>query len=719
MKKLFKVLGAFAALLAAGCTEMVETAESIHTESVDPVRIHIGLSDDDSQTRLSYQETVSGGRKAIKTLWEADDIIIANALPSNESYVYKFMLSEGQGTSRGVFECNVFPSGTPPEDQPSYAWTIYFPGNKIQGEGDYLAFSYKGQTQHGNGSMNHLKDFHTLRLICVDQNKPFDNAYINLTGDNLEESSCMKFDLKGLPTAIPTEIELSYLAPAGGNSSCFSVYNRLDSWWSGNYSTDFTTTNKMNLSLEGFTATSDITAYMMMSNYPVMLSSGGTLRVTVTMADGKSYYCNKPLGKNTTLYGGRLHTITCTSWAQKAETDIDGFKNPQEGVKVLQEASVGNGADIIIMGDGFASDQFEKDGKYERMIMKAYEDFFSVEPYKSLKQYFNVYCINAVSDENHDAEPYFDQWGAQNGAVNGSASTVFNTRFTPGATNISGNNAEVLNYATQALRAKGGKGGKECTDEYEISVRANKALMIVMTNVHCHAGTCTMAWTYNSDFGAAYSIAYTALGNNSDEQCRWTTIHEAGGHGFGKLADEYEGYIYTTFVTSEWDQLTQLHSLGINRNINEYWGPEERAEGLSLTWPDTTPTNVYWSELLGRYGYETSENLGIYRGANTFAHLYCRATPNSIMRNQFADDGRFFNAISRWAIWYRLMKLTGSTNASDFKSSLQEFIAFDSTISIDTETRTRSTCYDPGMLPLAPPVVVEGRWEDGRLIIMK
>ena len=719
MKRLFKLLGICAAFIASGCTETAETVEQVQTDHVKPIRIHIGLPGDDGGTRLSYQEAETGGRTAVKTLWEAEDIIIANALPKNESYVYKFQLEEGQGTSRGTFVCKAFPYGTSYENLASNGWTIYFPGNKIQCEEDYLTFSYKNQIQNGNGNMDHLKDFHTLRLICVDEQKPFDNAYINLTGDNLEESSCMKFNLKGLPEAVPTMIELSYYAPTGGISSCFSVHNRLDTWWAGNYTSDNTTTSMLSMSLKGFTATSDITAYMMMSNYPVSLHSGGILRVTVRMENGKSYYCDKSLSKNTTLHGGRLHTITCTSWTEKQVSNIDGFDNPAEGVHVLQEATVGNGTDIIIMGDGFATDQFGKGGKYERVMLKAYEDFFSVEPYRSLKQYFNVYYINAVSEENHDAEPYFDKWGAQNGAINGSASTRFSTQFTPGSTTITGDDSAVREYARQAIRAKGGKDGTECNNENEVMSRVDKSLMIVMTNVHCHAGTCYLAWTNGSDYGNAYSIAYTALGNNNDEQCRWTTIHEAGGHGFGKLADEYEGYIYTTFNTGEWNTLNIYHSLGVKRNINEYWGPEERAEGWSLTWPDTSKENVYWKELFNGYGYEESESLGIYRGANTMAHFFCRATPNSVMRDQFADDGKFFNAISRWAIWYRLMKLTGSTTATDFKSSLNEFIAFDSTISIDTEVQTRSTSYDPGMLPLAPPVLMEGRWEGSTLIIVE
>jgi len=235
----------------------------------------------------------------------------------------------------------------------------------------------------------------------------------------------------------------------------------------------------------------------------------------------------------------------------------------------------------------------------------------------------------------------------------------------------------------QAIRTKGGKNGTACTDENEVSYRANRALMIVMVNVQCHAGTCSLVWTTGSDYGNAYSVAYTALGNNSEEQRRWTTIHEAGGHGFGKLGDEY-------------------------------WGPEERADGWSLPWEDTTEDNVYWSELLGGYGYEESEGLGVYRGGYTYENFFCRPTPNSVMRSQFSNDGKFFNAISRWAIWYRLMKLTGCTNASDFKSSLNEFIAFDNTITIDAEPLTRSAVYDNGMFPLAPPVLIEAEWsEDG------
>lgn len=720
MKYLLKGFVLVLSLITASCTDTIDTMIPPLSDSVEPVRIYLGLQEDDAETRLIHQEVKAGERTVIKTLWETDDIIIANPTPNSETDAYHFKLVDGQGSSRGVFECTQFPNNKNPETRYSNAWTIYFPGDKIQGEGDYLRFSYNGQVQIGNESMEHLNDFHTIRLACGDINKgyPFKKEYMNLSGNNLEESSCMKFNLKGLPKYVPTEIELSYYAPAGESSSCFSIHNRLNLWWSGDYTSDNTSTSRINLKLENFTETSEITAYMMMSNHPVSLSKGGVLRVKVKMDNGRTFYSDKTLQKNTTLNGGLVHSISCNTWTENIFDDIDGFDNPEKGVHVLHEATVSNGTDIIIMGDGFAFEHFGKGGEYENIMKKAYEDFFSVEPYKSLKKYFNVYYIYAVSEQNHDAKPYYDNLGAQNGAENGSAKTLFNTQFSPGTTSITGDNFRVLEYAMQAIRTKGGKGGTECTDEKEVISRANKSLMMVMANVKCYAGTCSMVWTKGSDFGNAYSIAYTALCNN-DEQRRLTTIHEAGGHGFGKLADEYEAYLYTSFNTNVWNSLKENHEFGIYRNVNEYWGPEEEAEGWKLSYPYTSKQNVYWSELFNGYGYEESESLGIYRGANTMAHFFCRATPNSLMRNQFANDGRFFNAISRWAIWYRLMKLTSSTSASDFKSSINEFIAFDRTLSIDTQGLARNISYNPEMLPLGPPVMIEGRWEDGRLIIVE
>lgn len=701
----------FAMASAFGCNVYEEPQEMVQEEE-HVWRITLGLPDSDPETRLTYEEVDVNGRKAMKTLWEKDDVIWANGTPGDKNYIYKFELEKGEGTSIGVFKCTASSTERLPNYLSTNAWTIYYSEADICSDQDYLDFSYSGQVQNGNGSLEHLGKKHSLRLKCSPDGsyKVFDNAFIDLSGEEVDESACMKFNLKGLPEIVPTEIELHYYKASGASSSCFHSYNYLDTYWAGAEAHP-TTNSKMNLKLEGFTRTSDITAYMMMSNYAFNVENGGHFRVYVRAADGSRYYCDKAIGRDAVLKGGRLHSITCTSW-NKIEATADGFDDPENGIKVLQTASKGKGTDIVIMGDGFAKDKF--DGTYEAVMKKAYNDFFSVEPYASLKDYFNVYYINAVSEDNHDAEPYFDRYGNQNGAINGSATTIFNTRFTPGATTITGENEMAVEYAKQAILYKGG-----AADEDEAEYRANRALIMVMVNVRCHAGTCNLVWTLNEDYGNSYSVAYSALGN-SDEQGRWTTIHEAGGHGFGKLGDEYGGYVYTSWNTGIWNTLREQHSFGVNRNLNEYWTPEEAQKWSgNISWGYTTVDNVYWSKLISA-GYDSSEGLGLYEGGNGFNHLYCRPTANSIMRNQFADDGRFFNAISRWAIWYRLMRLTESTDAADFNSSLNEFLNFDSTISIDNVSAvTRSTSAPEGMLPLAPPVMIQGRWVNGKLVIVE
>lgn len=401
----------------------------------------------------------------------------------------------------------------------------------------------------------------------------------------------------------------------------------------------------------------------------------------------------------------------------------DGFDDPEEGIVVLQTATIGTGADIIIMGDGFSKRDFIGDSNYKSVMEQAYEDFFSVEPYASLKEYFNVYYINAVSEDAHDAKPYYDSYGNQNGATNGKAKTCFSTVFTPGSTSISGNGDAVQNYARQAIRYKGGPGGIACRSEREVSDRVNKALMIVMSNVECYAGTCYLTWwrSTSQDYAESHSIAYCALGSGGDEERRWTLVHEAGGHGFGKLSDEYESSSFTRFNTSEWIELASLHSYGVYRNVNEYWTYEESLNWTGLTWDYTTTDNVYWAPLLSsRYDYTESEGLGIFKGGYTYSNMFCRSSHNSVMRNHFSQDGHYFNAISRWAIWYRLMRMTSSISSTDFKSSLSEFIQFDNTISINVNTAINNafgseTATDQ-FLPLGAPQLQEVELVGDRLV---
>ena len=719
MKKIFNkkwlvTLMMGAAMLGA-CTDnaLVEAPEVMQEENKDTyvATLIAGLPEEDAQTRLAYEKSDGG----IKMTWAQGDQLAANALQGNVYNWYVFSLSSGAGTNQGVFSCPNLANAS------SYNWTIYYPGSKIRNEQDWYSQSYNGQRQKGNDNIDHLKDYHSIRLHAgyVD----FNNTHIDFSGNNVDESMCMRFNLSGFEESVPTMIQLMYKNEYDAYESCFHSYNYLDDdkylWGAPNDAT----ISRMTLALDDFNKSTSLTAYMMMSNYPFTVNKNGAFRVYLITSKGK-YYCDVPIKESVTLQGSHMYSITCKNWI-KSDDNIDAFDNATNGVKVLQEAKKGNGTDIIIMGDGFDKTHFGDNGDYEAVMENAYDDFFSVEPYRALKDYFNVYYVNAVSAEDHDAVVNPSNI---NGATNGDANTVFNTQFESGSTSITGNDDMALEYAMQAIRTKGGKNGTPVTDENEVSRRAYSALMIVQVNVKCHAGTCSFVWYSGNDYGGGYAVAYTSL-NVDDYGRKWTTIHEAGGHGFGKLADEYGGRTITSFSTGEWTKLAGNHSSGVYRNVNEYWGNEEKADGWNLSWTETTNDNVYWSSLLSNnYAYKNAleqsgkgEGLGIYRGANTYDNLYCRPTQNSVMNDQFSNNGNFFNAISRWAIWYRVMKLTGA-NYENFESSLNDFITFDNGLNIQknedgNQSISRGMLDVEERLPLAPPVMKKGQWINGRLVV--
>ena len=135
MRMKFKSLVLPVVLALGGCTYFTEAPEATQEESCT-LRIYAGLPDEEPQTKLTYYETLVSGRTALKTLWSNDDKLVATPTPSNEDNSYVFSLTEGAGKSRGTFECKTLPNGYLPENFTSNAWTIYFPGSKIQGEED-------------------------------------------------------------------------------------------------------------------------------------------------------------------------------------------------------------------------------------------------------------------------------------------------------------------------------------------------------------------------------------------------------------------------------------------------------------------------------------------------------------------------------------------------------------------------------------------------------
>jgi hypothetical protein len=101
-------------------------------------------------------------------------------------------------------------------------------------------------------------------------------------------------------------------------------------------------------------------------------------------------------------------------------------------VTTLQTATVGEGIDIVLMGDAY-SDRQIADGTYEADMENLYNNLFIEEPYKSFKDHFNVYYVNVVSaTEGYEyGNTAIDSYFGDGTLVGGNDNAVFNSLLMP------------------------------------------------------------------------------------------------------------------------------------------------------------------------------------------------------------------------------------------------------------------------------------------------
>ena len=319
----------------------------------------------------------------------------------------------------------------------------------------------------------------------------------------------------------------------------------------------------------------------------------------------------------------------------------------------LQTATKGAGVNVVLMGDAF-SDRLIADGTYEKVMLKAVDALFSEEPYKSYKDHFNVSYVDVVSKN----EVYYGE-------------TAFSTWYGNG-TEVGGDDDKVFEYARKVL------------SEDEI----NDALIIVMMNRDFYAGTCYMYSVPDGDYGRGPSISYFPT-SSDDATFKGLVSHEAGGHGFSKLADEYD---YPGAITEE--EVTSYKNMG----TYGWW------KNVDFT---SDPTKVKWAKFIADNRY-ASENIGVYEGACTYQYGAWRPTEESIMRHNIGG----FNAPSREAIYYRIYKLA---YGADWQYNYEDYVTWDLAHRAPASTKARSArpnFVEKEFQPLAPPVVVKKDWRE-------
>ncbi len=328
-------------------------------------------------------------------------------------------------------------------------------------------------------------------------------------------------------------------------------------------------------------------------------------------------------------------------------------------VTVLQRATEGKGIDIVLMGDAY-SDHLIADGTYETVMKKAADFLFTEEPFKTYRNLFNVYMVDVVSKN--------EVYGGE---------TALSTYFGDG-TLVGGDDNKCFEYAQEAISGN----------------RINEALIIVMINSTRYAGTCYMYYPNdtNNDYGSGPSIAYFPLGTEDDifEQL---LHHEANGHGFSKLADEYAYQEYGTIPADE---------IAYYQDITSFYGWWKNVDFTN------DPAQVKWSKYLSDSRY-ANDGLGIFEGACTYWTGAYRPTDFSIMR--YNTDG--FNAPSRESIYYRIHKLAYGT---PWVFNYEDFVAYDAK---NRKAATRAAAWSSATVKRfrekhCPPVVIRKNWRNAK-----
>lgn len=342
--------------------------------------------------------------------------------------------------------------------------------------------------------------------------------------------------------------------------------------------------------------------------------------------------------------GNLLATMTITQMGVQSGGSTDFSKDKE--VRVIQQATRGEGIPLVLMGDGFIDKEIDN-GYYDEVMDQTVENLFTEEPIRSLKDYFDIYAVTVVSPTN-----VFDE----------ERNTALECWMEGGnSTKVEGNDESVQDYAAAVE-----------------GIDLNETQVVVILNSDAYAGTNYNYWLTNGK-PLNFSVAYCpVIENLESENFRRVLVHETVGHGIGKLDDEYSYETQGAMPQSEIDQ---------TRQQQEDFGWWMNVDFTS------DPQLVLWSDFLYDERYD-GQGLGVFEGACTYWTGAYRSTEESMMRSNTMG----FNAPSRRAIYTNIVQ-----RGEGRTPSLEEFIDFDQQTYVP---QTRAAAGAPSR-PFARPRVIQ------------
>ena len=293
-------------------------------------------------------------------------------------------------------------------------------------------------------------------------------------------------------------------------------------------------------------------------------------------------------------------------------------------------------------------------------MQQAMDHFFAIDPYKTYCNYFTAHTGIAVSAESGI--------GGVNTVVHNRFHTYAKGGSTLGPLTVGGDK-EILEYACQAPTVN--------------NENLGNSLIIMVPNTTDYGGICYM-------YGDGSAIAYCPKSTYEyPYDFRVVVQHVAGGHGFGKFADEY---IYHNAFIDACPCMCCPHVDGFLAGKAMGW-----YGNLSLS---GKMQEVPWSHLIFHEKYHNF--VDIFEGGFFHTRGVFRSEQNSCMNNNIP----YYSTICRETIVKRIKAIAGETYSFD------DFVANDKTGVADVSTLTRGVSDQ--WLQSAPmhqhsPVIIQHR----------
>ncbi len=280
----------------------------------------------------------------------------------------------------------------------------------------------------------------------------------------------------------------------------------------------------------------------------------------------------------------------------------------------IHEHSVGKrGVNLVIIGDGYDAEDISN-GTYLTDMQEAAERFFDLEPYKTYKPYFNVYTAFAMSYESGI----------------GSVNYLRNTKFSTSYGNWSYDSRISCSADAAAIY---------CVDNTPVQeTEINMMTCILVANGNAYDGVTVMY-----DNGTSVAICPKS---DCDYPNDWRGLiqHEAGGHAFAKLADEY---IYHNSSILECGCICCSHLPGLIDMHSKGWG-------LNLS-KSSKNYEINWKHMLS--DRRVNDIVDVWEGGYFHARGVYRSEYNSVMNNNVP----YMSTWSRELAVRRIMEYAGES----------------------------------------------------------